>query len=175
MTPPKDIPDLLSRLEASVFSEFAIHTIRENGNPTDVSPGLLSQLAPGVLANLAQCHVIPYDLGHAASHAAAIGIGKLSPALGGAWILQSLIDGSVEDPGAWAHARSLPDAFADSVRRYESIEKKGILGLIVLPLHVERALPRWLHAFDLPTPQWLRAFDPPTPSKRVCNYARERA
>jgi hypothetical protein len=157
MSEPKDIPDFFSQLGSSVFTQAAIHAIRENGNPTDISPGLLSQLAPGVLASLAQRNVIPYHLGFAASHAASVATGKISPAVGGAWISQSLIRASIDDTDARVQALRLPYAIDQSVQSYESLQKtfkeEGMLrGSLSLPFHMEDVAHQWLRTLHLPTP-----------------------
>jgi hypothetical protein len=157
MSVPTDIPDLLSQLGSTTFTITAINAFKENKNPPDVSRGLLSQLAPGVLGDLAQRHAIPHDLGYAASYAASIATGQLSPAVGGMWVTESLIRAAIDDPAARVQALRLPYAVDQSVQSYESLDKifkdSGVLrGSLCLPFYVEDVAHEWLRALHLPRP-----------------------
>jgi hypothetical protein len=107
---------------------------------------------------------IPHYLGMAASHAASIAAGELSPALGGTRLTRSLIRASIDDPAAEVQFLRVPDAVACSVQSYERLENavknNGMLvGLISLPFDVEAVAHQWLHVLHLPTP-----------SKRIADY-----
>jgi hypothetical protein len=152
-----DISDRFSALKSSVFAHTVINIIQDKSQSADVSPSQLSQLAPGVLASLARRNVVPYHLGYAASDAASINTGELSPALGGAWIWREIIAALMidEDPAERVHALGLPGAVADTVGSYEALEKgvkkRNILGVLIdLPVEVEWCAHQWLHALQLP-------------------------